>query len=201
MVSGVYGIKCLANDKIYIGSTNNLKRRKKEHFNNLKNRKHNKSLLEDYNKFGKDNFSFLLLYYCPIELLKEKEKEYLELYYSKGLLYNKIKDPTNHKGENNPRYGCKLSEKHKNSLKQGSLGKPSHKRKLTIAQCKEIKEWLIYLYDKKMVKEQLKGLSETFNTSQKQIDKIRKGDHWSSKELGGSIWDWLKIPKEERRKK
>lgn len=200
MDSGVYGILCEANGRIYIGSTNNFKRRKKEHFNLLRNNKHgNEDLQNDFIKLGESYFKFLHLWFCDEDKLTEAEKHFLS---DKSIsLYNKILDPTNHKGKNNPCYGRKLTEEQKKALQDGWKGQPSPKRKITIEQCYSIKEDLIKMHKKLLLKEQFKILSETYNTTEKQIDKIRKGDHWSSKELGGSIWDWLNIPKNERRKK
>jgi group I intron endonuclease len=60
--NGVYKILNKVNNKIYIGSTNNFKRRETEHFRNLKNNKHENSYLQSaYNKHGKDNFMFEII--------------------------------------------------------------------------------------------------------------------------------------------
>lgn len=48
--------------KVYVGSTKNFKKRKREHFNSLKKGKHyNQHLQRAYNKHGKDCFSFIIL--------------------------------------------------------------------------------------------------------------------------------------------
>lgn len=51
MVNFVYCIECKELNKVYIGSTSNLRRRYKEHFNELKNNTHsNKGLQSAYNE-------------------------------------------------------------------------------------------------------------------------------------------------------
>jgi len=60
--SGVYKILNKRNNKIYIGSTKNFKRREIEHFRNLKNNKHENNFLQNaFNKYGEENFSFEVL--------------------------------------------------------------------------------------------------------------------------------------------
>ena len=62
--SGVYQIRNLVNNKIYIGSSKNIKKRFSEHKQNLKNGTHsNKLLLKDYKTHGLENFSFEVLKY------------------------------------------------------------------------------------------------------------------------------------------
>lgn len=68
MASGIYKIENLINGKIYIGSTNNLKKREYEHFRLLNNNKHHSSFLQrSYNKYGKDSFNFKIVLNCPCE--------------------------------------------------------------------------------------------------------------------------------------
>ena len=58
--SGIYQIRNLVNNKIYVGSSNNLYRRKTyEHFRELRlNKHHNKYLQNSYNCHGEENFVF-----------------------------------------------------------------------------------------------------------------------------------------------
>lgn len=70
-ISGVYEITNLINNKIYIGSSINIKKRWKDHILLLKNQKHiNVHLLNAWNKYGEENFSFSI-----IEEIYPKEKE------------------------------------------------------------------------------------------------------------------------------
>lgn len=60
--SGVYMIINNINLKVYIGSSMELNKRKIRHFSQLKNNiHHNKYLQNSYNKYGKENFSFIIL--------------------------------------------------------------------------------------------------------------------------------------------
>lgn len=65
---GVYQIRNLINNKIYVGSTKNLYCRKRSHFYSLnKNNHRNKYLQNAYNKYGKDNFIFEVIEFCDID--------------------------------------------------------------------------------------------------------------------------------------
>lgn len=80
MESGIYIIKNLVNNKLYIGSAVNLKKRKREHFSLLKNNKHHSIYLQRaYNKYGKDNFIFELLECCEKTVLIIREQHYIDL--------------------------------------------------------------------------------------------------------------------------
>lgn len=70
MISGIYKIINKINDKIYIGSSINLKRREREHINKLKKNIHNNPHLQNsWNKYGKENFKFEI-----IEVVEDEEK-------------------------------------------------------------------------------------------------------------------------------
>lgn len=63
MIYDVYIIKCLINDKVYIGRSQELDKRWRAHKNMLRGNKHNNiSLQEDWNKYGEDNFIFKSIY-------------------------------------------------------------------------------------------------------------------------------------------
>lgn len=60
--SGVYKITCTANEKIYIGSAVNLRNRRRQHFNELRQNKHsNPKLQRAWNKYGEQAFIFEVL--------------------------------------------------------------------------------------------------------------------------------------------
>jgi len=62
----VYVITNIINGKRYVGGTKNYVHRQRQHFSNLKLNKHgNKSLQDDFNKFGRVCFSFLVLQHLP----------------------------------------------------------------------------------------------------------------------------------------
>jgi group I intron endonuclease len=100
-ICGIYMIKCIANDKTYIGSSNDVMRRLKTHKRELKNGSHNNLLLQhEYTKYGADKFTFKIIdQNLEEELLLAYEKCYCYIYNSvvkyKG--YNNIFPTTNHK--------------------------------------------------------------------------------------------------------
>lgn len=61
-VPGIYKITCTANNKIYIGSSVNLQKRKRDHFYELRRNNHNNSKLQRaWNKYGEQAFIFEVL--------------------------------------------------------------------------------------------------------------------------------------------
>lgn len=78
---GIYAIICNANGKIYIGSTNDLPRRKQKHFSLLRNNKHSNPLLQNaYNKYGEQAFEFRVIENCKEGKLLEREQYYIYYY-------------------------------------------------------------------------------------------------------------------------
>lgn len=189
--SGIYCIRCLINNKRYIGSTTHLRNRKAKHLNKLKNGNANDLIQFDYNLHGVENFVFEILEYIKaedIDKLKEREEywsNYYKTYVKKhgyGLGYN-IKEvdkiiPENNKGSKN-----------------GMYGKPSPRRNLEDWQCFKIKEMLLENTSENWT-EKYARISHIINTHPRQIRKIKDGGHWSSKMLNGSYNDWIKEAKD-----
>ena len=71
------------NKKIYIGSSENLKRRKNAHFNKLNSNKHKNIYLQrSYNKYGEENFNFEIIEECEDKTkLLEREQFLLDIYF------------------------------------------------------------------------------------------------------------------------
>lgn len=87
-MKGIYQIRNVINNKIYIGSTNNFEKRFKTHFRNLNKQIHpNKYLQSAVNKYGLDNFKFEIVEELEDCLkLLEREQFYIDKY--KNQLYN-----------------------------------------------------------------------------------------------------------------
>ena len=86
---GIYKITNINNNKVYIGQSNNLERRYKEHFIwNLNNKQYIDELIQD---LGEENFSFEIIEECELEVLDEREKYWIEYYNSFYEGYNKTK--------------------------------------------------------------------------------------------------------------
>ena len=88
---GVYCIRCKVNNKAYIGSSVDIKRRWGSHKAELRAGSHyNKQLQEDYNKYGADSFLYTILINCKPQMLLKYENMYILLFNTrdKSLGYN-----------------------------------------------------------------------------------------------------------------
>lgn len=91
MNSGIYEIRNLLNNKVYIGSCVNFEARKKRHLRDLKsNNHHNVRLQRSYNKHGLDNFEFNIIERIQYEkdIIIERENYYINKLNSKINGYN-----------------------------------------------------------------------------------------------------------------
>lgn len=71
---GIYKITNTKNGKVYIGQTNDINRRKEQHFTALLLGKHeNKAMQQDYLKW-KDYFTFEVIEECYLSMLNIREK-------------------------------------------------------------------------------------------------------------------------------
>lgn len=124
---GIYQIVNKVNQKRYIGSSIRLNGRKKRHFSELNcNIHHSQALQRAYNKYGKENFDFLILEYCETDKLLEREQYYLDALKPEynickiaGNCLGKITtDETKQKmRESSKRYWDKVGRSHKDKIK------------------------------------------------------------------------------------
>ena len=78
--SGIYSITNKINGKVYYGSSNWLKNRWIKHKSDLNKNKHGNSHLQNsWNKYGENNFEFLIIHKCPIKQLLYEEQKYLNI--------------------------------------------------------------------------------------------------------------------------
>ncbi len=139
---GIYKIINTSNNKIYIGSSSNLKKRKSNHFHYLKNNKHpNKHLQSSYNKYGNEYFIFEIIEECIIKDLILKEQHYIDKLnpdYNKRIIANnnsgtkfsleaKKNMSLAMKGKGNNFYGRNHSKEAKILMSLAKFGKPSKK--------------------------------------------------------------------------
>lgn len=117
VVSGIYSIRNLLNNRIYVGSAENLYRRYKSHISVLNRaRTTNKFLLHDWNKCGADKFVFELLESCDIVNLLAIEQKYLDIWYdNQNICYNICKKAGNTRGR-------KHSKKSKKKMSLSKMG-------------------------------------------------------------------------------
>ena len=86
-VSGIYAIKNIVNQKMYIGKSVNVFKRFGAHFSSLRrNYHHSKHLQNSFNKYGESVFVCGIIEEYPKELLDSKEKYWIDYYdsYNKG---------------------------------------------------------------------------------------------------------------------
>ena len=118
--TGIYKIINIINNKIYIGSSVNLYKRKKEHFNKLKKNIHkNIHLQSSYNKYGEENFIFEIIEYIEDKyLLIGREQYWINEFksYNRDNGYNICKIAGN-------TLGYKFTEEQKNNLSKVKKGK------------------------------------------------------------------------------
>lgn len=98
-VSGIYAICNLVNGKRYIGQTKNLYERQCSHIGKLNRGIHaNKHLQRSWNKYGANNFEFVVLEYCEFSQLNERELYWIDYYQSNIDGYNIRLDPVTNRG-------------------------------------------------------------------------------------------------------
>ncbi len=120
--SGIYWIRNKISNKIYIGQSVNFKKRFYHHEYELNKNIHgNKYLQNEWNKYGKDNFEFLILQKCCIEELTSLEQGYVNFFESndraRGYNFNDC--------VTNPFLGKKHSEETKKFLSESRKGELS----------------------------------------------------------------------------
>lgn len=77
-LSGIYKITNLTNGKIYVGQSQNVYARRKQHFTALRQGTHgNKQMQEDWN-INNRGFRWDIIELCPITKLNEREKYWID---------------------------------------------------------------------------------------------------------------------------
>jgi len=119
MTTGIYQIRNKQNNKIYVGSSRNIAKRKRSHYSLLRRDEHpNTHLQAAWNHYGESNFIFEILLACDEECLLDKEREILQ---ESGCLnretgYNKSTEPTA------PMAGLKHSQESIEKMRLAKLG-------------------------------------------------------------------------------
>jgi len=197
---GIYQIRNLINGKIYIGSTNDFKRRHNEHQVELRgNRHHCKHLQNSWNKYGEDVFVFEILEKLDnVEKLIGVEQKYLDRFHPEyNITYDArspargmvVSDKTRkllsklQSGKNNSFYGGKHSKEtlkkisasgkgHKMSEHQKRILMENHYSKLTWEQVREIRQ--LYTSGRYTQKE----IAKIFNVCRPNITYIVNNKTW-----------------------
>lgn len=84
---GIYKIQNLKNGKVYIGQSNNIKYRIRQHKSHLRHNTHyNLFLQKSWNKYGEENFEFSIVEECELSQLNDRETYWCNYY--KPNVYN-----------------------------------------------------------------------------------------------------------------
>ena len=114
-ISGIYKIYNRVNNKIYVGSSNDISRRWCHHRTLLKrNKHHNIYLQRAYNKYGIDAFEYSIILKCSQQTLLEQEKNtiiYLDTLAPNG--YNISSEPLAPFKNRRHTHNRKISQKNK----------------------------------------------------------------------------------------
>jgi len=129
-ISGVYIIKNIITNKIYVGSSYNYSKRISQHKLELnKNKHHNAYLQRAWNKYGKNAFIFDYIEKCDEELLIEREQYWMDFYKSYLSEHGYNINPTA-----GSCLGCKRSDETKkriSSSKKGHIVSDETKHKIS----------------------------------------------------------------------
>lgn len=75
----IYSIKCLVNNRVYVGQTDDFNRRKIQHLESLRNNTHwIEDLQNDFNLYGENNFNIEIIEICKLNELDELERKYIK---------------------------------------------------------------------------------------------------------------------------
>lgn len=162
--SGIYQIRNILNNKRYIGSSNNLLKRRTAHATKLKMNYHPNDILQNaYNKYGDENFVFEVVEFCNVVDLVDRENFYINLYKvcDKDFGYNICPDAEHHL----------TSDITKEKLRQNALG---NKNWLGKKHTRETKQKQSAWHKGKVVKESTKEKLRQINLGKKIPEKTIK---------------------------
>ena len=112
-IACIYSITNVINNKKYVGSTRNLKRRFCEHQSALLHNRHkNRHLQNSWNKYGEENFIFTIICDCDLE----------DSYIYEQVVIDKLKPEYNIRKIAINNKGVKFSETHNKNLSNSRLG-------------------------------------------------------------------------------
>lgn len=175
---GVYKITNLTNNKLYIGSSIDIKGRWAEHKRDLKNNKHHSTYLQrSWNKYGENSFNFSIIEECNKDDLLDREQFYLDKYksYKKENGYNVAKDSSA------PMMGRKHSEETLIKLSEGVRNRDSSVwvRGENKPNAKFKDEDIIQI--KRLISEgyRIIDIARLYNVEGQTITQIKTGERWN----------------------
>lgn len=124
-MSGIYVIRNIINNKIYIGSSVNITKRWNTHKRSLRNNTHHSIILQRaYNKYGIDNFSYEIIENINNkDILISREQIWLDFFKPE---YNICITAGSNLGRKFSSYKKKvLTQEHKDNIAKSLIGRPS----------------------------------------------------------------------------
>lgn len=207
--SGIYQIMCIANERIYIGSSKHLSQRKDEHFESLRRNVHwNQHLQYSFNKYGRDNFEFSIIEYCLSEKRLEIEQLYLDFIFD-PILFDQSKKFNLYPSAGSSR-NSKMSEETKRKISESGKGRivskettdkmvatnkerygGSPKRRL-IAQI-DLETGEIITIHESVTAAKATGVSKgnLADVAAKRLRKGKNGVIYMPRTLGGFLWEYI----------
>ena len=191
-IGGIYQIKNIINNKIYVGSTKYFYGRFKQHINELIKNKHaNRYLQNSFNKYGENNFEFSILEIIDNEdELISREQYWIDSLNSINptIGYNMMPNA----GRNS---GIKRTEETKKKLSESKMGSknPMYHKEVSDETRKRLSEALLNMPEdkkKEMLKKRGQKLSESLK-GRKLSDKSKQ--KMRDKKLGIILSDEQKL--------
>jgi group I intron endonuclease len=184
MKGAVYQIRNLINDKIYVGSSGDVEKRKREHFNSLKKNKHYSLFLQrSWNKYGERNFVFEILEEVKsVKDLIDREQYWIDKTncFKKEYGYNSRK-----KAESN--LGLLMSEEQKKKIsltrKKNKVAEGEKNPNVKLSQKKVAEIRLLYKSENYKQVE----LAKLFCVKRAQINKILQNKVWRDENYEGIV--------------
>lgn len=117
---GVYMILNTYNQKIYIGSTTNLRKRRNTHVKDLRDKKHVcRHLQNSFDAYGESFFKFQCIEYCKTKNeLINREQYWLDKFWDSDRLFNGYRQAYRVFGKDHPLFGTHRSEEVKNKIRE-----------------------------------------------------------------------------------
>ena len=167
-ISGIYKIRCRSNNKIYIGSSSNIRFRWTLHKSHLNRGVHTNAYLQRaWKLYGSNAFIWKIIEVCPINKLLIREQKW----FKKTKCCNKKYGFNIATDASSPGRGHKHSLKTRLKISKSNSGSKHWKSKLTESNIPKIR---------KLVKDGLSDakIGKIFNVDRQTIRDIRLGTTW-----------------------
>jgi group I intron endonuclease len=187
MKSGIYTIKSLHNEMVYVGSSSNVHKRWAEHRSYLKADKHpNRYLQNTYNKHGYGCFEWEVVESCKVQELLERETYWISTLDSYKNGYNLIETPI--QGNR----GFKHTEETKKIMSEKKKGLRPSVAKFSDEEVKEIRQ-------KYLDGQRTGNLADTHNVSRSTIRKMLQMETYSDVPASKEYLEMLLKEKSQRK--